>query len=51
MQLDAGAEFRWRIGLLPGTYTLNFVEMLQGRASTIATVGTEPLQIDLQIAK
>jgi hypothetical protein len=51
MQLDAGAEFRWRVGLLPGTYTLNFVEMLQGRASTIATVGTEPLQIDLQIAK
>jgi hypothetical protein len=51
MQLDAGAEFRWRIGLLPGTYTLNFVEMLQGRASTTATVGTEPLQIDLQITK
>ena len=51
MQLDAGAEFRWRIGLLPGTYTLNFNEMLHGRASTTATVGTEPLQIDLQITK
>jgi hypothetical protein len=52
MQIDAGAEFRWRIGLLPGTYTLNFTEeMMQGRASTTATVGTEPLQIDLQIAK
>jgi hypothetical protein len=51
MQLDAGTEFRWRIGLLPGTYTLNFNVMMQGRASTTATVGTEPLQIDLQIAK
>ncbi len=50
-QLDAGAELRWRIGLLPGTYTLNFNEMMQGRASTTVTVGTEPLQIDLQMTK
>jgi hypothetical protein len=35
----------------PGHLQLDFNEMLQGRASTTATVGTEPLQIDLQIAK
>jgi RNA polymerase sigma-70 factor, ECF subfamily len=50
-QLDGGADFRVPIGLAPGMYSLSFAVYGDGKANTTAVVGTEPLQIDLQITK
>jgi len=51
LQLDGGADFRVPLGLAPGKYSLAFLLHGAGRADTTATVGVEPLQIDLQIMK
>jgi len=51
VQLDGGADFPWPIGLLPGTYKLGFDMYGEAKGSTTVVVGTEPLQIDLQLAK
>ena len=49
--LDGGADFPWPIGLLAGTYKLGFDMYGEAKGSTTVVVGTEPLQIDLQLAK
>ena len=49
--IDGAAEFRWPIGLVPGIYSFAFEANRDGKATTTATIGTAPQQIDVALVK
>jgi RNA polymerase sigma factor (sigma-70 family) len=51
VQIDCGEEFRWRIGLPPGTYSLALAVSRDGAVDTTLTVGATPFEVELQLAK
>jgi hypothetical protein len=49
-QVDGVGEFRWPIGLAPGTYSLSLSAYGDGKADTTLVVGATAQQIDVQLA-
>lgn len=51
MQIDGGGEFRWPIGLAPGTYSLQLSALGDGSVTTTVTIGSSPQRVDLQLGE
>jgi hypothetical protein len=51
VQIDCSSEFRWPIGLAPGTYTLQMSAYGDGSATTTLVVGSAAQQVALQLVK
>ena len=51
VQIDGKQDFVWRIGLLTGTYSVTASALGDGKVSTTFTVPSEPLRLELQLAK
>ncbi|MCU0862488.1 MAG: sigma-70 family RNA polymerase sigma factor [Planctomycetes bacterium] len=51
VQIDCSSEFRWPIGLAPGSYTLHLSAYGDGSVTTTLVVGSAPQQVALQLVK